>query len=68
MASKDVNTKKIAPKIWRDGEFIDWDDARIHVMAHVVNYGIERFRRHPLLQNDERLGDFSSDRTYAEAL
>ena len=43
MASKDVNTKKIAPKIWRDGEFIDWNDARIHVMAHVVNYGSSVF-------------------------
>jgi branched-chain amino acid aminotransferase len=43
MAAKDVNTKKIAPKIWRDGEFIDWNDARIHVMAHVVNYGTSVF-------------------------
>ena len=43
MASKDVNTMKIAPKIWRDGELINWDDARIHVMAHVVNYGSSVF-------------------------
>ena len=43
MAAKDVNTKKIAPKVWRDGEFIDWNDARIHVMAHVVNYGTSVF-------------------------
>jgi len=26
-------------KIWHNGKFIKWDDARIHVMAHVVNYG-----------------------------
>lgn len=43
MAAKDVNTKKIAPKVWRDGEFIDWNDARVHVMSHVVNYGTSVF-------------------------
>ena len=43
MASKDVNTMKIAPKIWRDGELINWNDARLHVMAHVVNYGSSVF-------------------------
>ncbi|MBD3180117.1 MAG: branched-chain amino acid transaminase [Candidatus Latescibacteria bacterium] len=26
-------------KIWMDGEFVDWDDAKIHVCAHVVHYG-----------------------------
>jgi len=26
-------------KIWMDGEFVDWDDARIHVCSHVVHYG-----------------------------
>jgi branched-chain amino acid aminotransferase len=25
--------------IWRDGEFIRWEDATVHVMAHVVHYG-----------------------------
>ncbi len=34
---------KISPKVWRNGEFIDWDDARIHVMSHVVNYGSSVF-------------------------
>ncbi len=29
--------------IWRDGEFIHWDDARIHVMSHVVHYGSSIF-------------------------
>lgn len=29
--------------IWRDGEFIPWDDARIHVMSHVVHYGSSVF-------------------------
>ena len=26
-------------KIWRNGKFIDWDDAQIHVLSHVVSYG-----------------------------
>ena len=26
-------------KIWHNGKFIKWDDANIHVMSHVVNYG-----------------------------
>ncbi len=43
MAGKDVATMKIGPKVWRNGEFLDWDDARIHVMSHVVNYGSSVF-------------------------
>jgi branched-chain amino acid aminotransferase len=26
-------------KIWMDGEFVDWDDAKIHVCSHVIHYG-----------------------------
>jgi branched-chain amino acid aminotransferase len=26
-------------KIWHNGKFIKWDDATLHVMSHVVNYG-----------------------------
>ena len=43
MAGKDVSTMKISPKVWKNGEFVDWDDARIHVMSHVVNYGSSVF-------------------------
>lgn len=43
MAGKDVATMKISPKVWRNGEFIEWDDARIHVMSHVINYGSSVF-------------------------
>ena len=25
-------------KIWHNGAFIAWDDARIHVLSHVVSY------------------------------
>jgi branched-chain amino acid aminotransferase len=30
-------------KIWHNGKFIAWDDAKIHVMSHVVNYGTSVF-------------------------
>ncbi|MGH2510946.1 MAG: branched chain amino acid aminotransferase, partial [Ktedonobacteraceae bacterium] len=26
-------------KIWCNGKFIPWDDAKIHVLSHVVSYG-----------------------------
>lgn len=29
--------------VWRNGEFIAWKDATIHVMTHVVNYGSSVF-------------------------
>ncbi|MEF8874612.1 MAG: branched-chain amino acid transaminase [Candidatus Thermoplasmatota archaeon] len=25
--------------IWMDGEFVDWNDAKIHVLSHVIHYG-----------------------------
>jgi branched-chain amino acid aminotransferase len=43
MSKKDVNTKRIGPKVWKDGEFIDWDDARVHVMTHAIHYGSSVF-------------------------
>lgn len=43
MSSKDVSTLRIAPKIWRDGEMINWDDARVHVMTHAIHYGSSVF-------------------------
>jgi branched-chain amino acid aminotransferase len=30
-------------KIWHNGRLISWDDAQIHIMAHVVNYGSSVF-------------------------
>ncbi|MDZ7675772.1 MAG: branched-chain amino acid transaminase [Acidimicrobiales bacterium] len=26
-------------KIWMNGEFVDWEDARIHVLTHTLHYG-----------------------------
>jgi branched-chain amino acid aminotransferase len=30
-------------KIWRDGQLVNWEDANIHVMSHVVHYGSRVF-------------------------
>ena len=40
---KDVSTPRICDFVWRDGEFIKWDDARVHVMSHVLHYGSSVF-------------------------
>jgi branched-chain amino acid aminotransferase len=34
---------KPTEKIWHNGRFIPWDDAKIHVLSHVVSYGSSVF-------------------------
>jgi branched-chain amino acid aminotransferase len=34
---------KKVDKIWMNGGLVDWDDARIHVLSHVVHYGSSWF-------------------------
>ncbi len=43
MSVKDVSTLKIAPKVWKNGNLINWDDARVHVMTHAIHYGSSVF-------------------------
>jgi len=43
MSTKDVKSMQIAPKVWRNGEFIRWEDARVHVMTHAIHYGSSVF-------------------------
>ncbi|HEU4995209.1 MAG TPA: branched-chain amino acid transaminase [Gemmatimonadaceae bacterium] len=38
--AKPANAKT---KIWRDGQFVNWEDATLHVMSHVVHYGSSVF-------------------------
>lgn len=38
-----ANTTGATTKIWRDGALVDWSDATIHVMSHVVHYGSSVF-------------------------
>jgi branched-chain amino acid aminotransferase len=30
-------------KIWLDGEFVDWDEAKVHVLTHTLHYGLGVF-------------------------
>ncbi|MDA4125373.1 MAG: branched-chain amino acid transaminase [Thaumarchaeota archaeon] len=30
-------------KIWMDGKFVDWDDAKVHVLTHGLHYGYSVF-------------------------
>lgn len=30
---------KLCDKIWMNGEWVNWDDAKIHVSAHCIHYG-----------------------------
>ncbi len=30
-------------KIWLDGQMVDWDDAKIHVLSHTLHYGLGVF-------------------------
>ena len=30
-------------KIWQDGEFVDWDNANVHILTHSLHYGLAVF-------------------------
>jgi len=34
---------KKAKKIWMNGQFVDWDDAKVHILSHVIHYGSSVF-------------------------
>ena len=35
--AKDVKTPRIVDEVWHNGEWIKWNDARVHVMSHVLH-------------------------------
>ena len=38
-----MDPKNEKGKIWHNGKFIDWWDAKIHMMSHVIHYGTSFF-------------------------
>ena len=34
---------KPVDKIWMNGKLVDWNDAKIHVLSHVIHYGSSWF-------------------------
>lgn len=60
-STKDVSTFNIGPKIWKNGEFIDWQDARVHVMTHAIHYGSSVFEGIRAYKNDQGTAIFRLD-------
>jgi branched-chain amino acid aminotransferase len=38
-----VSDSPLVPWIWKDGAFVPWQDANIHILSHVVHYGSSVF-------------------------
>ena len=47
-----------ASKIWFDGNMVDWKDANIHVLSHVVHYGTSVFEGIRAYKNENGIGVF----------
>ena len=47
-----------ASKIWIDGNMVDWKDANIHVLSHVVHYGTSVFEGIRAYKNEKGVGVF----------
>jgi branched-chain amino acid aminotransferase len=43
MAFKIVDRIKKADKIWVNGEYMAWDECKVHVVSHVIHYGSALF-------------------------
>jgi len=42
-----------ADKIWMDGEFVNWDEAKVHVLTHALHYGSGVFEGIRAYKTDE---------------
>ena len=47
-----------ASKIWFDGNMVDWKDANIHVLSHVVHYGTSVFEGIRAYKNEKGIAVF----------
>ena len=47
-----------ASKIWIDGNMVDWKDAKIHVLSHVVHYGTSVFEGIRAYKNEKGVAVF----------
>ena len=45
-------------KVWMDGEFVEWKDANISVLSHVVHYGTSVFEGIRAYENENGVGVF----------
>jgi len=49
---------KKAKYIWMDGEFVDWDDAKVHILTHTLHYGNGVFEGTRAYKTDKGLAIF----------
>ena len=52
---------KKVDKIWMNGKLVNWDDARIHVLSHVVHYGSSWFEGIRCYETDKGSAIFRLD-------
>lgn len=45
-------------KIWMDGQLVDWNDAKIHSLSHVIHYGTSVFEGLRAYKNNKGLAIF----------
>ena len=57
-----------ADLIWMNGEFVAWEDAKVHVLTHGLHYGTGRLRGRPLLRHRDRPGGLPPRRPHRPAL
>ncbi len=50
-----------ADKIWMDGKFVAWKDAKIHILSHVVHYGSGAFEGIRCYSSNDRPAIFRLD-------
>ena len=44
-----------AKLIWMDGEFIPWEEAKVHVLTHTLHYGTVYLREQELIKRKRDL-------------
>ncbi len=54
-------------KIWMNGELVDWDDAKIHILTHTLHYGMGVFEGIRCLRDDARPGHLPPHRPHRSA-
>ena len=55
-------------KIWMNGKWIAWDDAKIHVLSHVVHYGSSVFEGIRCYRTAQRPGDLPARGSHRPAV
>ena len=59
---------KKTEKIWHNGKMIAWDDAKIHVLSHVVSYGSSVFEGIRCYETKQRSSGVSCLREHMQRL